>query len=213
MTDVKTYPDCVALLADVVGSRLGDRVASHRRVLGAIDVVNDAVEALDPLRVTVGDELQGVYASLGDALRARHALGAELAGAVDLRFGLGGGEVRVVDAERGIQDGSAWWLAREAIGWVEDLARDPGYRHVRTAVRDDRPAAVPGIDALVRLVDASTARLRGGTRRSLAGLLAGLDNHEVAAREGISASANSQRVTNNDLRVIADAITALGRLP
>lgn len=213
MADVKTYPDCVALLADVVGSRLGDRVEIHRRVLAAIDATNDAVTALDPLRVTVGDELQGVYASLGDALRARHALGAELAGAVDVRFGLGGGEVRVVDAERGIQDGSAWWLAREAISWVEDLATDPGYRHVRTAVRDERDAAVPGIDALARLVDAATARLRGGTRRSLDGLLAGLDNAEVARREGISPSANSQRVINNDLRVVADAITALGDLP
>lgn len=213
MANVKTYPDCVALLADVVDSRLGDRVATHGLVLEAIDRANEEVGALDPLRVTVGDELQGVYATLGHALRARHVLGNRLAEHVDLRFGLGGGEVRVVDAERGIQDGSAWWLAREAIDWVEDLAADAGYRHVRTAVRDERDVAVASADALVRLVDTATARLRGGTRRSLAGLLAGMDNAEVARREGISASANSQRVTTNDLRVIADAVTALGELP
>ena len=84
---------------------------------------------------------------------------------------------------------------------------------MRTAIRDERPAATPAADALVRLVEAATSRLREGTRRSLDGLLAGLDNAEVAGREGITPSANSQRVNNNDLRVLADAIQALWRLP
>lgn len=213
MANLKTFSECVALLADMVGSRGGDRAATHAGVLEAIALTNGAVPALDPLRVTVGDELQGVYASLGDALHARWRLSQELSGVAELRFGLGGGEVRVIDVERGIQDGSAWWLARSAVEQAEELAAEPGYRLVRTAIRDERPSAPPGADALVRLVETVTARLRPGSRRSLAGLLQGLDNSAVAQGEGISDSANSQRVINNDLRVLADAITALHALP
>lgn len=213
MAKLKTYSNCVALLADLVSSRVGNRARTHEAVLEAITAVNAAVPAVDPLRVTVGDELQGVYATLGDAFRSSWALRTELHGDADLRFGLGGGEVRVVDAARGIQDGNAWWLARDAISWVEELADDPGFASVRTAIRDDRPEATPSADALVRLVEATTAGLRDGTRRSLDGLVAGLDNTTVAEREGISASANSQRVKNNNLRVLADAIAALGQLP
>lgn len=213
MAQMKEYSNCVALLADLVDSRQSDRARTHAAVLAAIEATNAAVPALDPLRVTVGDELQGIYSDLGAAFRASWRLRAELLEVADLRFGLGGGEVRVVDAERGIQDGSAWWLAREAIGWVEDLADDVGYGAVRTAVRDERAVATPSADALVRLAEVAVAGLRPGTRRSLQGLVEGLDNAAVAEREGISASANSQRVKNNHLRVLADAVAALGELP
>lgn len=213
MPKMKEYSNCVALLGDLVDSRVGDRGRSHSAVLAAIDATNAAVVAVDPLRVTVGDELQGIYASLGDAFRACWHLRAELLGIADLRFGLGGGDVRVIDAGRGIQDGSAWYLAREAITWVEELSSDPGYRSVRSAVRDERAAATPSADALLRLVEATVAGLRPGTRRSLHGLVEGLDNATVAQREGISASANSQRVNSNGLRVLADAVAALGALP
>lgn len=213
MPKMKEYSNCVALLADLVDSRAGDRTRTHAAVLAAIETTNAAVPPLDPLRVTVGDELQGIYSSLGQALSASWHLREHLHGEADLRFGLGGGDVRVVDAERGIQDGSAWWLAREAIEWVEEIADDAGYGSVRTAIRDERAVATPSADALVRLAEVAAAGLRAGTRRSLQGLVEGLDNAAVAEREGISPSANSQRVKNNHLRVLADAIAALGELP
>lgn len=213
MAKLKEYSNCVALLADLVGSRVGDRSRTHEAVLAAIATTNEAVPALDPLRVTVGDELQGVYPGLGPAFLASWHLRSTLVGTADLRFGLGGGQVRVVDAERGIQDGSAWWLAREAVEAVEELATDAGYKWARTAVRDERDVATPSADALVRLVETVASGLRPGTRNSLQGLVDGLDNATVAKREGISASANSQRVNNNGLRVLADAVAALGELP
>lgn len=213
MSNMKDQASCVGLLADVVGSRHSDRTKTHRAILHAIKHVNKEVPALDDLRVTVGDELQGVYVSLGDALHARLRLAEHLLGTVDLRFGLGGGEVRVVDASRHIQDGSAWWLAREAIERVETYTKDPGYRLVRTAILDERTTATPCADSIIRLIETTLARLRDGTRRSLNGVLAGLTNIEVAAAEGISASANSQRVNHNDLRVLADAIAAVQQLP
>lgn len=213
MANMKRFPSCVALLADQVGSRRTDRDATHPKLLDALDMVNSRVAAIDDLRVTVGDELQGVYGSLGEALAASHLLRAELYGAVELRFGLGGGEVAVVDRERGIQDGSAWWNARAAVEAVEQLARDPGFSGTRTGIVDDREVANPLTSATVRLVDAQLARLRSGARESLYSLMLGLDNRTAAERAGISPSANSQRINNNDLRVLTDAIEALSRLP
>ena len=196
-----------------MASRATQRSDVHESLLTALRSVNERSSPLDPLRVTVGDEVQGVYSTMGDALAASLTLRNELFGTADMRFGLGGGDVRVIDQERGIQDGNAWWLAREAIDFVEDLAEQPGYGGARTAIRDQRSAALPHGDALVRLVDVHVFGLRAGARRSLIGMLDGRDNAEVARLEGITESANSQRVRNNQLRVLADAIAALGELP
>lgn len=209
MAEVKVLTESVALLGDLVSSRTTERAELHETLLGVIDRTNEQVRSLDPLRVTVGDEVQGVYATLGDALRAAHTVRNELFGTADMRFGIGGGDIRIIDAERGIQDGNAWWLAREAIDFAENLAGQAGYGGVRTAIRDERLTALPAAEAFAQLADSSLAGLRDGARRSLTGLLKGLDNAEVARREGISESANSQRVQHNDLRVLADAITAL----
>ena len=150
---------------------------------------------------------------LGAALTASILLRLELAPRWDVRFGVGGGEVRTVDKELNIQDGSGWWLARDAIDWVREQATKKGHESARTAIRDERPQATPVADALVRLVDAHLGRLREGAVGTLRGILQGLDNAEIAKAEGISESANSQRVLNNDLRPLADAIDALGSLP
>lgn len=203
----------VALLVDVVSSRAADRGELHERLLAAAAATNEAVPPSHPLRPTVADELQGVYDSLGEALAASYALRLELAPRWDVRFGIGGGEVRTVDDGLGIQDGSAWWRAREAIDWVHQQAERKGYESARTAIRDERPTATPSADALARLIDAQLARLRDGAVSTLRGMLRGLDNAEIAKAEGISESANSQRVLNNDLRPLLDAIDALSRLP
>lgn len=212
MRTMKAETECVALLVDVVGSRSSQRSSLHSRLLAAADTTNERVPALDDLRVTVGDELQGVYPSLGDAIRASHTFRNLLHPDADVWVGLGGGIVEVIDADRGIQDGSAWWNARESLDFVKQLADEPGHASARTAVRDDRAAATPCVDASLRLVDAHLASLRDGSRRSLIGLLDGQDNATVAAAEGISPSANSQRVNSGGLRPLADAIQALHTL-
>lgn len=200
------------MLVDIVGSRDGDRTTSHAAVLDAVEETNANVAQLDALRVTIGDELQGVYATLGEAFAASYLLRNLLVDTVDVRFGFGGGTVRVVDAGRGIQDGSAWSLAREAIDSVEEQSREPGFAGLRTAVRDQRDVASPLAEALSQLVDAQLSRL-GAARSSLTTLLEGLSNKDAAERLGISPSANSQRVVNNDLRTLASAIRALEQLP
>lgn len=202
-----------ALLVDLVSSRSGERGRLHEAVLAATDAVNDAVEAIDPLHPTVGDELQGVYPGVGAALAASFTLRLALAPEHQARFGIGVGELRVIDRARGIQDGSAWWRAREAIEWVEAQADRKGHASARTCIRDGRDDACQVIDPCVRLIDADLARLRGGAIRTLAGMWEGLDNNAIAERESISSSANSQRIIGNDLRPLLDAMTALTLLP
>lgn len=216
MTDTRTDDagePRVALLVDVVSSRSATRPALHQAILEAAAEANRHPALTDPLRPTVGDELQGVYTSVGGALAASYILRLSLAPRWDVRFGVGGGAVHVIDRERGIQDGSAWWHAREAIDWVKALARRKGHASARTAIRDGRSVAIPQADALARLVDAQLARLRPGALSTLRGMWQGLDNAEIAEREGITASANSQRVIGNDLRPLLEAMTALCTLP
>ena len=213
MADIQVFPSCVALLADLVRSREGDRRESHAIVLDAIEETNANVPQLDALRVTIGDELQGVYATLGDALAASFRLRGLLWGAVDIRFGLGGGDVSVVDEARGIQEGSAWIRAREAINAVEAKSREPGFAGLRTAIRDGRDAASPLAEPLAHLVDVHIASLSDDTRGSLAALLEGLSNQDAARRLRITPSANSQRVNTNDLRTLVASIRALEQLP
>jgi hypothetical protein len=212
MGKMKSNPSCVALLVDIVDSRGSDRAAAHAAIIDALPKV-EVPDTLDPLRPSVGDELQGVYATLGAALAASYRLRLLLDGAVELRFGIGGGEVTVIDEARQIYDGSAWWNAREAIERVEELETDPQYAGTRTGVIDGRDVANPLTLSSVRLVDARFASLRAGARTSLRLLLEGLDNRRAAEAAGISASANSQRVRTNQLRVLADAIEALAQLP
>lgn len=212
MGKMKDNPDVVAVLIDVVSSRHADRIRQHADLLSAIEAVNAAVPALDDLRPTTGDEFQGVYPTLGAALNALYRLRLLVSPATDLRAGLGGGEVRVIDAERGIQDGTAWWLARAAIDAAKELAEAPGYRGARTAIRDRRSVALPQAEAWARLIDSALHGLRPGVAATLLGLLDGDSNAETARRHGISPSANSQRVANNDLRLLADAIGALAEL-
>lgn len=213
--DLSHPTQCVALLADQVGSRDSNRAQSHTAILNTLPRINQQVPSLDALRVTVGDELQGVYPTLGGALEAGYRLRLELAGTVDLRIGLGRGEVVEIDAEHGIQDGSAWYAARDAIGQVAAIAQTRGYRTVRTALvnADADDADTRLITPALQLIDSALGRLRTGAARSLLALIDGHDNQSAAEAAGISPSANSQRIDNNDLRILADAIRAVTALP
>ena len=210
---MKNIAECVALLGDVVRSRVSERARVHEALLKAIEVCNENHPPLDPLRVTVGDEIQGIYTTLGQAIAAMLRLRDELLGIAEVRCGLGGGEVQVIDPKRGIQDGSAWWGAREAIERAEALSRQPGNRTSRTALIDARAVANPLVDPLLRVIDAKLAALSPGSRRSWVHLRAGLDNATAAKLEGVTPSANSQRVNDHGLRPLAALVEALTELP
>jgi SatD family (SatD) len=201
----------VALIGDLVDSRTAaDRVAVHRRVLDALDVANTHTTALSPLTVTVGDEFQGVYATFGAAIKASHLTRLALAGASGVRFGLGSGSISLIDATRGMSDGTAWWAARDAIDAVEASARQPARSAVRTGL-----AAAPGqhVDPAVRAavvsLDAALGKLSVAAHTILLTLVTDGRQGDVAPSLGITRQAVSQQVITHNLALIADAMTDL----
>src|SRR6478735_12672954 len=106
MSDLKVKPSPVALIGDIVESRTHrERQALHEAFQAAVGRANAEVPIDDPAVITVGDEFQGLYPTLGAALRASFVVRAELFPLADIRFGLGRGEVATLDAARGIHDG------------------------------------------------------------------------------------------------------------
>ena len=221
---------CV-VIGDLVGSRVApNRRALHRAVEKALVSANAAVPAVTELRITVGDEFQGAYATLGAAIEAALRVRLELLPGADVRVGIGRGPVQLLDAERGLEDGPGWWAARAAIESVEQAAGRAATRHLRTAYRpapgpdDDATGGSTGAD--VSVVDANAVNAALLCRDHLVGslsdrsvrLLRGLmDPHttqsELASLEGISASAVSQRVRADGIGAVLAAEDLLRGLP
>ncbi|KAA0104214.1 SatD family protein [Mycolicibacterium sp. P1-5] len=202
MADVKRSASSprAALIGDVVDSRHApNRGQLHRRITKTL--------ADTPLAFTVGDEFQGSYPTIGEAIAAALTVRLALAPDIDVRFGIGWGEMEMLDAGTGIQDGPGWWSAREAIEWTATAQQQPALAAVRTAYRrhgdtgpdpDALNAALLCRDHLLGSMDARSLRL-------LRGLLENKTKKELAAMEGISASAVSQRAARDglDLLVLA----------
>ncbi|HYN67288.1 MAG TPA: SatD family protein [Ornithinibacter sp.] len=218
MSTMKSPASRCVVIGDLVGSRgAPNRRALHRAVEKALVGVNAAVPAVTELRVTVGDEFQGAYSTLGAALEAALRVRLELLPGADVRVGIGRGPVQLLDAERGIEDGPGWWAARAAIEAVEQAAGRSATRHLRTAYRpapgdDDahrdggRHADPDAVNAALLCRDHLVGSLSQRSLRLLRGLM---DPHttqsELAAFEGISASAVSQRVRTDGIGAVLAA--------
>lgn len=215
MVKVKAEPSIrAALIGDVVGSRrASDRPALHRRVATALNQVANG--AIDPPSFTVGDEFQGSYPTLGGAIDAALTVRLLLAPDVDVRFGLGWGAVTVLAADAGIQDGPGWWAAREAIQQTAETQRQPGFSLVRTTFRAaaETRTDVGAINAALICRDHLLGSLDERSLRIVRGLMTGRTKKELAAAEGVSPSAVSQRASRDGLDLIVVASQYLRELP
>ena len=216
MQDLKAEPSPVALIGDIVASRAHrHRQALHDAFAAAVERANDEVPVDDPAVITVGDEFQGVYPSLGEALRASFVVRAALFPRADIRFGLGRGAVSTLDPVRGIHDGPAYWAAREAITLAEDRAQRAQTRTSRTAyLAPDEPAdTVAVVRAALDCLDFMVGSMSNTSREILGALMNGHAQHDIAEQVGISPSAVSQRVRRDGIGVALEAMTTLGELP
>lgn len=201
-----TAPVC-ALIADIVGSRrLEDRAGAQRTFLEVLETAGEGLDLLESARATVGDEFQAVAPGLGPALDLTLRVSLLLPEGLRLRFGLGLGEVREVDpaAEDVVQDGSAWWAAREAINAAHEL-QDEGRDFALTLLRvapehaetlgGPESGTQPGLEALANamllLRDQAASRLQSRQRRVLGALLIGRTQVDVAREERLSQQAVS----------------------
>jgi hypothetical protein len=202
------------LIGDIVGSRrIADRRAQHRALNSALREI--AADAIDLPGFTVGDEFQGSYPTVGQAIDASLVLRLAVSPDVDIRFGIGWGSVMMLDAAAGIQDGPGWWAAREAIEWTASAQRQPGLALVRTSFRAESETRrdVDAINAALMCRDHLIGSLDGRSLRILKGLLSNHAKKDIAATEGISASAVSQRAGRDGLDLITQASQYLRGVP
>ena len=215
MSQVKRLPSSRAtLIGDVVGSRsFVDRAGAHRLLNRALRDV--AESASDPPAFTVGDEFQGAYPTVGLAIDAALSLRLAVEPEIDVRFGLGWGAVTVLDETAGIQDGPGWWAAREAIEWTASAQRQPGLARVRTSFRASGEARsdVEAINAALLCRDHLLGLLDDRSTRIVKALLKNRTKKDIAAAEGISPSAVSQRAGRDGLDLIVLASEFLRGVP
>jgi DNA-binding transcriptional LysR family regulator len=212
MNEVKVKAS-VTVIGDLVGSRRsGDRAAVHARFERAIDAINAEYAPPVPLRIGLGDEFQGIFASLGAAIGATLRLRMALLPDVDVRQGIGWGRVQVLSVEPRVEDGPGWWAARSAIEAVEAYERKAPLRAVRTAyvAADDDLGREPGPDpALVNAALMTRDQIVTGlSQRSMSvldGLMRGRRQQDIADELGISPSAVSQRVRAEGIGVVLAA--------
>ena len=190
------------VVGDVVASREAeDRAALHASVQGALAATNNVVRPVHPLTPTVGDEFQGTYRHLREALHATLLIRTALPAEYDVRFGIGLGDVvPLAGSHRGFpqQDGPGWWAARDAIDWVAEAQKRRGIpKSIRTYVRSGQKLEPgQGLEALTAYLvarDEIVTSMNGRDRRVLHAMLLGTSLADIAVDEGVTLSAISQR--------------------
>lgn len=196
----------VTVIGDLVGSRRSeDRAAVHARFEEAVGAVNEEFAPPVPLRIGLGDEFQGIFASLGAAIAATLRLRMALLPDIDVRQGIGWGQVLVLAEEPRVEDGPGWWAARAAIETVEAYERKASLRAVRTAyvAADGEPGPAPAlVNAALMSRDQVVTGLSERSVSVLRGLMRDRRQQDIADELGISASAVSQRIRADGIGVV-----------
>jgi hypothetical protein len=202
------------LIGDVVASRRADdREVLHRRLTALLADVNEACAPTTPLRITVGDEFQGTFETVGQALQASLRLRIGLLPDHDMRHGIGWGEVRVLQEDPRVEDGPGWWAARDAIQEVQQAQEHAAPRFRSTAYSPAEEAGGPDphlVAAALLLRDTVVSGLSERSVSVLRGLLSGQTQRDIAEELGISPSAVSQRVRGDGLAAVVAADESLG---
>ncbi|MGB3187017.1 MAG: SatD family protein [Ornithinimicrobium sp.] len=206
-------PQHVTLLGDLVGSRRAeDRQSVHDEVTGALAKVS-ADHRGSTLAITAGDEFQGTFSHLGEAIAAAFAVRMLLEPRIGVRFGIGRGEVIVLDAEADTEDGPGWWAARSAIEYVEASAGQTGMGGLRTAYEAaaDDPVQ-PAVNAALVCQDLVLDSFDERTWTILRGTHRGMTQQQIADQLGISRQAVQQRRASSGIPMVLEAAAHLGKL-
>lgn len=185
--------------------------------MDALTQVNAAVEPIQPLAPTIGDECQGIFGDVPSALLAALLLRLMLPDPHDCRVGIGVGSYETVGESNfgPMQDGPAWWAARDAI--VEAKSRE-GRKHksLRSwyvvgegAIRAPEPSA---INAFLLCRDQIVSGMNDRSRRLLLGLLQGRTQVELAKREDITQSTVSQNLQRSGAYAVLGAADMFGEV-
>lgn len=209
-------PAVATVIGDLVASRTtSDRARVHEAFADHIEVINRERQPVTPLRITVGDEFQGAFETVGAAIQAAFRLRIALAPVVDIRHGIGWGETRVLRDDPRVEDGEGWWVARDAIETAEDAASKAASRSVRTWYQPAEGAGGPdpaAINAALISRDELFSRLDPSSVSVLSGMLSAMSQKAIAAELDITPSAVSQRIRRDGIAVIVRADELLGEI-
>ncbi len=200
----KAQASKAAIIGDVTGSRqTGDREDLQRALQRAMDQANEAVPPIQRLTMTVGDEFQAMYSTIAEASQAALRIRLDLWPEVDVRIGIGWGELTLEPLNPPFgQDGPCWWRAREAIEEVKAAEQSNSVpRSVRTRCRtgsesdslinaylSNRDQVLSGFDEL----DVTIANLR----------IKGMSQKEIANEVGLAQSSISRRLQTHGILTI-----------
>lgn len=207
----------IAVLADIVGSRrLDDRTAAQRVLDDTIAAVEvDLPLATQPLTPTVGDEQQGVYRDLSDAMVSLLMIQLRLPDGIAFRFGIGVGEVRPVKSvHRELADGPGWYAARAAIETVharEGRAVPRTRSWIVGAPGQDEvmESTIAASNAYLLVRDEVVGAMSERERRLTYGRLLGRSQQELATEEGITQPSVSKSLRTAGTAALIEGVAAL----
>lgn len=194
------------LIGDIVASRqVADRELLQTQLARVLGELNEVLSPMMPLEPTVGDEFQGVFEDVAEAVRASLMVRLELqrVAGVDSRYGLGEGSVEIfLKTHPPSQDGPGWWAARDAIEASVKLAEAPQTSFVRTSFVPSRSSRDWGgeaaaLNAFLLCRDAMVDRMKQSNRNRLCGLMRGWSQSRIAAEEGATQGAISQSLARS----------------
>jgi hypothetical protein len=205
----------IALIVDIVDSRrLDDRPLAQRAIRTAFMRADGIAPPERALWPTVGDEFQALYPELSSALAATALVQLILPDDIECRFGLGEGDATEIESRAdgsSIQDGSAWWRAREAIETGHRLEHH-GHPSLRTWFVGGDPASTAAVDALLLQRDHALSRMKARERRIASAFLEKRTQIEIAADEGISQSAVSQNLQRSGASALVAGLELFDRV-
>lgn len=203
----------IAVIGDLVNSReIEDRVGAQRDVEKAFTTFG--VSPQDPLQATVGDEFQVVYSTLADAVVATTTAMLALPPGLELRFGLGSGARRSIGVGHHgpLQDGPAWWSARDAIDEAHrrEDAKNPSLRSWFLSSTHPGEWEERLVNSYFLARDQIVSRMNARGRRVAVGALRGDTQAEIARAEGITQSAVSQALQSSGAMALIDGLRTIG---
>ncbi|HSC20341.1 MAG TPA: SatD family protein [Solirubrobacterales bacterium] len=195
------------LIGDVVSSRdAANRPALQKKLKNILVRINRELKPALPLEPTLGDEFQGCFDTLSEAVAASLLLRLVLLdqAGFDTRYGLGHGWVTVFAKRRPkSQDGEGWWSARDAVEMAGTIAEGPSGSFTRTCFQAWANEEVPDFDnpgainAFLSTRDWIVGRMNAKSRSRLLSLLRGRTQSEIARMEKTTQSAISQNLTRS----------------
>lgn len=197
-----------ALIGDVVRSKQApDRRRLQAQLEEALRRVNTALDPEQPLTATIGDEFQGLFQSVEEAIEATFRLRILLVDNLDFRAGIGWGELAIVDPARTPlgQDGPCWWRAREALELVARTEQsNQAPTSLRTACCGDRDEE-RHMNSMLVLRDQVLAGIDGSDAIIIQALLDGHTQLAAAETLGVNQSSVSRRMQAHGLAALLRA--------